>query len=399
MNVNSLAQRYMGAGNKDEVKGHTDDIISLGVCPQRKLVVTGSLGARPDILVWDSESMTVVARNKLGRNTRAVGTIRFSKNGEYFFCTDKHNDSNVYCFKAEDATLVGQNKCGSDPVFDAESGNGNTFGVATKRGMWFFEFTGQQLDKKKGLYNGNPRHSMITAAFNIEQNCFYSGSSKGYIFQWNGNSCTKSAEMHQGSVRGLNWSNGFLLSSGSRDKTLKVSKDFEVLHEIQLPSHACSLDFHHGQYLAATSCGKILTIQGETKQVKEIMQGHSQGETWGLAIGPNGNVFSTADDNKIICFNPKSKKCQQLGIVNEKKGRRFRIGGASTLSTLPPNQHSRAVAVSSKGLVAIGTNDGTLSVRTLAVLFHPNIEYQLESFLGKNCQIMDLGSQVLPSGR
>lgn len=77
--------------------------MALGICPKRKLVVTGSLGARPDIIVWDSESMSVLARNKLGRNTRAVSAIRFSKDGNYFFCTDKHNDSNVYCFKAATA--------------------------------------------------------------------------------------------------------------------------------------------------------------------------------------------------------------------------------------------------------------------------------------------------------
>lgn len=98
MNVNTLTQKYMGAGNKDEVDGHTDDIISLGLCPKRELVVTGSLGARPDILVWDSSSLKVLHRAKLGRNTRAVSTIRFSKDGKLFFCTDKHNDSNVYCF-------------------------------------------------------------------------------------------------------------------------------------------------------------------------------------------------------------------------------------------------------------------------------------------------------------
>lgn len=112
--------------------------MSLGVCPNRKLVVTGSLGARPDILLWDSESMTVLARTKLGRNTRAVSSIRFSKDGKLFFCTDKHNDSNVYCFNASDASLLGQNKCGSDPVFDAETGANNVYAVATKRGLWFF---------------------------------------------------------------------------------------------------------------------------------------------------------------------------------------------------------------------------------------------------------------------
>jgi hypothetical protein len=57
MNASTLSQRYMGAGEKGSTNGHTDDIMSLGICPKRKLVVTGSLGARPLILVWDSETM------------------------------------------------------------------------------------------------------------------------------------------------------------------------------------------------------------------------------------------------------------------------------------------------------------------------------------------------------
>ena len=54
MNAGTLKQRYMGVGEKSNTNGHTDDIMSLGVCPNRKLVVTGSLGSRPLILVWDS---------------------------------------------------------------------------------------------------------------------------------------------------------------------------------------------------------------------------------------------------------------------------------------------------------------------------------------------------------
>jgi len=72
--------------------------VSLGVCPQRKLVVSGSIGAKPLIIVWNSETMEVVAKTNLGRNTRAVSTIRFSRDGKYFFCSDKSNDSAVYCF-------------------------------------------------------------------------------------------------------------------------------------------------------------------------------------------------------------------------------------------------------------------------------------------------------------
>ena len=168
MNVNTLKQKYMGAGEKGQANGHTDDIMSLGICPQRKLVVTGSLGARPLIIVWDSDSMTPLASTKLDRNTRAVSTIRFSKNGKYFFCSDKHNDSNVYCFQTEGAKLVGKNKCGSDPVFDGESGDNNTFACATKRGVYFFDFNGSELNKKRGIFGSIPSNAMVTIAYNSE---------------------------------------------------------------------------------------------------------------------------------------------------------------------------------------------------------------------------------------
>jgi hypothetical protein len=62
--------------------------------------------------------MEIISRTNLGRNTRAVSSLRFSKDGKHFFCTDKHNDSNAYCFEAATGLMVGTNKCGADPVFD-----------------------------------------------------------------------------------------------------------------------------------------------------------------------------------------------------------------------------------------------------------------------------------------
>ena len=198
-------------------------------------------------------------------------------------------------------------------------------------------------------------------------------------------------------MRGLQWSNGFLLSSGSRDKKLIVSKNFEVVKQFDLPSSAVSLDFFHGKYLAATKCGKIMTIEDATGEMKQIMQGHCAGETWGLDIGPNGNVYSTADDNQVLQFNPKTKKVEQSGVIAEKRGRKFRIGGASTLSPLPPNQHSRAVAINHKlGHVALGTNDGTLSVRTIDVHSYHNLESQQHYFREENRQGVDRSAQILP---
>lgn len=92
--------------------------------------------------------------------------------------------------------------------------------------MYFFEYNGQSLDSKRGIFNGNPMAPQIVVTFNADTKTFYSGTSTGDIYEWAGNTCIKSANVHQGSVRALQWTGGFLLSSGSKDNLLKVSKGY-----------------------------------------------------------------------------------------------------------------------------------------------------------------------------
>lgn len=65
-----------------------------------------------------------------------------------------------------------------------------------------------------------------------------------------------------------------------------------------------------------------------------------------------------------------------VGTINQKPGKKYRIGGASTLSVLPPNQQARGVAVNKAGHVAIGLNDGSLSIRSGKVYLRLFIELE-----------------------
>jgi hypothetical protein len=83
-------------------------------------------------------------------------------------------------------------------------------------------------------------------------------------------------------------------------------------------------------------------------------------------------------------------------VINERKGKNKIFRGASTLSLLPPNQHSRAIAVSKSGHVAIGTNEGELSIRRIHVIIFV-IEGPWHINLGlKDFQRVDRGDKVLP---
>lgn len=67
-----------------------------------------------------------------------------------------------------------------------------------------------------------------------------------------------------------------------------------------------------------------------------IMESHSEGEVWGLAV--NGDtVLTTGDDNKIKQWNLTSRKCEATGTVSN-DSRKAPRGGASTLSELPASQ-------------------------------------------------------------
>lgn len=252
----------MGGGELKSSKGHTDDIISLGVSPDRKWAVTGSLGAQPDILLWNVDTMEVKGRTKLGRNTRAVSTVRFSKNGKYFFCSDKHNDSNVYCFDVETMKVKGTEKCGSDAVIDSETGTDNRFACATKSGVWFFSFAeGQGMSKSRGIFGNTPRSAMSSITFSTDDNCFISGSVDGNLYFWDGIQCTKVRKTHEGSVMAVNWVDGVIYSSGYQDRTLKLT-DYAgtLIKSYVLPSYCKSIDAINKKIVVGTKCGRMITI-------------------------------------------------------------------------------------------------------------------------------------------
>ena len=128
------------------------------------------------------------------------------------------------------------------------------------------------------------------------------------------------------------------------------------------------MDLLNGNLLVGTKYGEVLSINEQSGAIKHIMKGHWTGETWGLAIGSDKKVYTTADDNTIICFNPSTNKTEKSGKISEKPGKNKIFRGASTLSLLTPNKHSRAIAVNKAGHVAIGTNEGELSIRTTSVI-------------------------------
>ena len=71
-----------GTWTQDFHRDHSDDIISVAVSPDRKLVATGQLGRKPSIVVWDAETCKTV-RVLSGLHRRAVVSLAWSPEPGY----------------------------------------------------------------------------------------------------------------------------------------------------------------------------------------------------------------------------------------------------------------------------------------------------------------------------
>lgn len=65
---------------------HNDDIICLDSNLNRNLVVTGEMGRKPSVVVWDA--LTLETKNIFqGKLEKNVGTVTISKSGKYVAAT------------------------------------------------------------------------------------------------------------------------------------------------------------------------------------------------------------------------------------------------------------------------------------------------------------------------
>ena len=144
----------MQAKNRNkEIKFHSDDIHSLAVSSDRKLVCTGQVGYMPTIMVWNSLTAEHVKGFKLPKGSRSVTAVGFSYDMKYIAAADLHDNHNVNVFDVTTGELLGSEKSGPDKVFDlcwsGVAGEQKFCTVATKS-IHFWDLTKGKVSKKRG---------------------------------------------------------------------------------------------------------------------------------------------------------------------------------------------------------------------------------------------------------
>lgn len=82
-------------GDKNETNEPLDEVVSLDMSADRKLVVTGQSGKTPSVRVCNAETGKLISTFKLADGSRGVAAVAISPCLRYIACADLHTDHRV----------------------------------------------------------------------------------------------------------------------------------------------------------------------------------------------------------------------------------------------------------------------------------------------------------------
>ena len=363
-------QKFFGAGDvKSKAEHHDDDITCLSISPDRKYAATGQAGGK--LFIWNAEDgtmKTTKSKYKAAKGARGISCCCWSSDGASVAFADKSDKRNVYVVTADTGALTFTGTGNSNEVFDIawnKTPGSTTFASCGVKHIRFWDTKDSDKAGKMGTGTGGETFSCLT--FDDDGNC-YAGSLKGdvYTFKldngaWKTNEKLTKSGVHKGLIHTMYWSNKKLITGGS-DRTIVVDV-FGSANRISLSSVPRAIDsVKEGEYLVGLKDGTICTVKSGAID-KTYMKSHHDGEVWGLEVINDKMIMTSGDDNKVMIWDPKTRTNKSVITINEKAGPKVKYG-ASSITSYPDNQCSRAVAYNpSTKQVAIANNSGEVQIR------------------------------------
>ena len=372
LNHQTNTQKFFGGGqveNKaknvsNDEKSHTDDITSLTISADRQWASSGQVGQAPAAFTWNSKTGEFKQRYKLLKGARGVNAIAMSNDSKYVALVDLHDSHYVYVYDVATGELKNRQEGDTNKIFDiCFSARAGDYAFATAGAKHIKFWSADSYKAEKGLFNGKEMTSFACVAYD-DKGVVYTGGCNSQIYVWNGRECSSTIAAHKGGfICALRFADNKLYSGG-KDGQVSIINTQSLIVEKQISFNVLirAIDVIGSKALVGLRDGNIYEIDLGSQAKKVIMEGHSDGEVWGLTV-TGDQVITTGDDNKIKVWNTKQRKCEYTGKISDAV-RKAPRGGASSLTELPDSQCARSVAYNpSTQHVAIGHNDGTMTIR------------------------------------
>ena len=209
----------------------------------------------------------------------------------------------------------------------------------------FWKIVGASAEGKRGICgSAGETTSHLCGTHGEDEGIFYSGGQNGKIYCWQGNQLQRVVDSHEGPVFTLcKLPEGFL-SGGKNGWIYLWDQDMtEKQREYEVKAENVS-DESHGPLIAdnpsirtiimgdefliaGTKNGELMELDKEGP-IKVLVQGHAQGEVWGLASHPEKQVVATISDDKSI---------RVWDVENQKMTNAKNLGKAGRAVTFSPD--------------------------------------------------------------
>ena len=258
--------------------GHTDDIKSLAIHPNKLLIATGQCTgqdrrvASPHIRVWNSVSLSTMAIIGVGDFQSSVACVSFSQadNGTLLLAIDDSTEKAISVWewqKGETGKKITETKCSVDTVVAAEFHplDRNQIITIGKNHIAFWTLdTNGALYKKMGIFDSREKPKYVTCLTFTAFGDVVTGDSNGNIILWGRgtNNIGKFVrKVHEGSVFSLcALRNGKLISGGGKDGRLVLLG--EDLNPVGLENF---IEPHFGSVRVVTQGKGMQLLVGTTK--------------------------------------------------------------------------------------------------------------------------------------
>ncbi|XP_077993248.1 echinoderm microtubule-associated protein-like 6 [Glandiceps talaboti] len=364
---------HLANGNQSFYLEHTDDIICLTVNQHPKfknVIATGQIGAAPAVNVWDASTKQTLSIIK-GFHTKGVCAVHFSATGKLLLTVGIDDDHSVAVWRWQDGTKVATSVGDAKRILVGEfrPDSDSQFVTVGSKHVKFWNLAGSQLLGKKGVMTNAGQgtedvkmQTMLSLAFGAD-NVTYTGAMSGDVYVWKENILHRVVnKAHNGPVFTMYTTlrDGLIVTGGKEkpskdggavklwDQELKRCRAFglDSGHKVDVVRSVCRAK---GKILVGTKESEIIEIGEKNGATNILMNGHAEGEMWGLAVHPTKGHFASASDDGTVRIWDTSNKTML---------HRASVGSAA-----------RSVAYSNDGeRLAVGLKNGEFIVLVTATL-------------------------------